>query len=124
LALAVSRGARRRAQPSNSNANLCVENWRFSEEWRVIELIEKDHGGYEVRKSPYGKVCIWYPDHFVLECECGGLLLCNGSASLCQCGADHSDLVRDLFDNQTSVGNYPWYEDSSLVPEEGPFSLG
>jgi hypothetical protein len=90
----------------------------------VIELIEKDHGGYEVRKLPYGKVCIWYPDHFVLECECGGLLLCTGSASLCRCGADHRDLVRDLFDNQTSAWSYPWYEGRSLLPEEGPFSLG
>jgi hypothetical protein len=92
--------------------------------WRVIELIEKDHGGYEVRKLPYGEVCIWYPDHFVLECECGGLLLYPSSASLCRCGTDHSDLVRDLFDNQTGAGSYPWYEGRSLLPEEGPFSLG
>jgi hypothetical protein len=90
----------------------------------VIELIEKDREGYEVRKLPYGKVCVWYPDHFVLECECGGLLLCTGSASLCRCGADHNDLVRDLLDNQTGAGSYLWYEGRLPVPEEGPFSFG
>ena len=89
----------------------------------MIELIEKDHESYEVRKLPYGEVCVWYPDHFVLECECGGLLLCADSTALCRCGADHTDLVRDLLDNQTSAGSYPWYEDRSLLPEEGPFSL-
>lgn len=90
----------------------------------MIELIEKDHGGYEVRKLPYGEVCVWYPDHFVLECECGGLLLCSGSASLCRCGADHSDLVRGLFDNRIGAGGYLRNEGRSLLPEEGPFSLG
>jgi hypothetical protein len=49
----------------------------------VIELIGKDREGYEVRKLPYGKVCTWYPDYFVLECECGGLLLCADSTALC-----------------------------------------
>ena len=90
----------------------------------MIEPIEKYSGGYEVRKMPYGEVCVWYPDHFVLECECGGLLLCADSASLCRCGADHSDLVRSLLGNQTGAGSYPWYEDRSLLPEEDPFSLG
>lgn len=89
----------------------------------MIELIEKDRVGYEVRKLPYGEVCVWYPDHFVLECECGGLLLCAGSASLCRCGADHRDLVRGLFDSRIDAGGY-LYEGRSLLPEEGPFSLG
>jgi hypothetical protein len=92
--------------------------------WRMIELIEKDHGGYEVRKLPYGKVCIWYPDHFVLECECGGLLLCTGSASLCRCGADHGALVRVLIDNRIGAGGYLRNEDRKLLPEESPASLG
>jgi hypothetical protein len=90
----------------------------------VIQLIEKDREGYEVRKLPYGKLCIWYPDHFVLECECGGLLLCADANALCQCGADHTDLVRDLLDNQTGVGSYPWYGERTPVPEDGPFSFG
>ena len=62
----------------------------------MIEISEKDSGGYEVRKLPYGKVCTWYPDHSVLECECGGLLFCTGSAPVCRCGAEHTALVRDL----------------------------
>ena len=90
----------------------------------MIGLTEKDHGGYEVRELPYGKICVWYPDHFVLECECGGLLLCAGPASLCRCGADHSDLVWGLLDNRPGAESYPWYEDHSLLPEEGSFSLG
>lgn len=90
----------------------------------MIELIEKDRECYEVRKLPYGKVCIWHPDHFVLECECGGLLLCGDSTALCRCGADHSDLVRDLLDNRTSGGIYQWYEDRPPVPEDGTFSFG
>ena len=88
----------------------------------MIELIEKDRGGYEVRKLPYGEVCVWYPDHFVIECECGGLLLCAGSDSLCRCGADHGDLVRSLFDNRIGAGGY-LNEGRSLLPEEGPISL-
>ncbi len=90
----------------------------------MIELIEKDREGYEVRKLPYGEYCIWYPDHFVLECECGGLLLCADSTALCRCGADHSNLVRSLFDDQIGAWNYPWYQERPLLPEEGAFSLG
>ena len=90
----------------------------------MIELIGKDREGYEVRKLPYGKVCTWYPDYFVLECECGGLLLCADSTALCRCGANHTDLVRDLLDNQTDAGSYPWYKDRLPVPENVPFSFG
>jgi len=87
----------------------------------VIQLIEKDREGYEVRKLPYGKVCIWYPRHFVLECACGGLLLCADSTALCRCGADHTELARNLLDNQTDAGSHPWYEDCTPVPKSGPF---
>lgn len=90
----------------------------------MIELIEKDREGYDVRKLPYGKFCIWYPNYFVLECECGGLLLGADSTALCRCGADHIDLVQDLLDNQTDAGTYPWYKDRRLLPENGPFSFG
>jgi len=88
----------------------------------MIELIERDRGGYEVRKLPYGEVCVWYPDHFVLECECGGLLLCAGSTSLCRCSADHSDLVRGLLDNRIGAGGDPWNE--SRYPSENSPSSG
>jgi hypothetical protein len=87
----------------------------------VIELIARDHGGYEVRELPYGKVCVWYPDHFVLECECGGLLLCADPASHCRCGASHSALIRDLFDNRIGAGDYPWNE-SRYLSENSPSS--
>lgn len=87
----------------------------------MLQLIEKDRAGYEVRKLPYGKVCTWYPNHFVLECECGGLLLCADSTALCRCGADHTDLAWDLLNDQTGGGSYTWYEDRTPVPEDGPF---
>ncbi len=90
----------------------------------MIQLIEKDREGYEVRKLPYGNVCIWYPDHFVLECECGRLLPCADSTALCPCGADHTDLVWDLLDNQTGAGSYTWYGDRRPAPEDDPFSFG
>jgi hypothetical protein len=90
----------------------------------LVQLIEKDREGYEVRKLPYGKFCIWYPDHFVLECECGGLLLCADSTAVCRCGVDHTDLARDLLDNQTEAGSYPVYGNRRPVPADGPFSLG
>jgi hypothetical protein len=90
----------------------------------LVQLIEKDREGYGVRKLPYGKFCIWYPDHFVLECECGGLLLCADSTAVCRCGVDHTDLARDLLDNQTEAGSYPVYGSRTPVPADGPFSLG
>ena len=90
----------------------------------MIELIGKDREGYEVRKLPYGKVCTWYPDYFVLECECGGLLLCADSTALCQCGADHTALAQDLLDSQTDTGSYTWFGDCSPFSEGGPFSFG
>jgi hypothetical protein len=84
----------------------------------MTQLIEKDREGYEVRKLPYGNVCIWYPDHFVLECECGGLLLCADSTALCRCGADHTDLAWDLLDNQTGAGSDTWYEDRRPIQDD------
>ena len=90
----------------------------------MIQLIEKDREGYEVRKLPYGNVCIWYPDHFVLECECGRLLPCADSTAFCPCGADHTDLVWDLLDNQTGAGSHTWYGDRRPAPEDDPFSFG
>lgn len=83
----------------------------------MIEISEKVSGGYEVRKLPYGKVCTWYPDHSVLECECGGLLFCAGSAPICRCGADHTALVRDLSGSIPTQGA-SWRGDLFLPPEE------
>ena len=84
----------------------------------MIEMSEKSRGCHEVRWLPYGKACVWYPQHSVLECECGGLLLCGGSAPVCRCGTDYTGLVEELVTGVIDVGCSLWHRDLSLLPEE------
>ena len=89
----------------------------------MIEVSGRNHGSYEVRELPYGKTCTWYPDHFVLECECGGLLFRTNSASVCWCGADHTELLEELEDTQTGEASSSWHS-AAARPEGTLLSIG
>lgn len=59
---------------------------------RVIERIE---GCYETQEAPFGKVYVWRPGRFVVECGCGERLTLVGSMTTCNCGADLVATLRE-----------------------------
>lgn len=52
-------------------------------------------GHYEVQKTSYGEDYVWCPESVVVECDCGERLALTASETVCGCGADHGDLVRE-----------------------------
>jgi hypothetical protein len=58
----------------------------------VSEWIE---GHYEVEQTSYGQAYVWRPEQIVVECECGERPVLNASETICSCGVDHADLVRE-----------------------------
>lgn len=59
---------------------------------RVTERIE---GCYETQETPFGKVYVWRPGRFVVECSCGERLTLVGSMTACGCGADLAATLRE-----------------------------
>jgi hypothetical protein len=76
----------------------------------VIECIE---GHYEVEETSYGQAYIWYPEHIVVECDCGQRLVLSASETVCSCGADHAALVRETLASQKASDRapHPWDAD-------------
>jgi hypothetical protein len=73
----------------------------------VVECIE---GHYEVEETSYGRTYVWRPEHVVVECDCGERLVMRASETVCSCGADHADLVREELASRkpSDEAPHPW----------------
>lgn len=57
-------------------------------------------GRYEVQDVEFGKVYKWRPEGVVVECDCGRRPTLTGSITVCACGVDHGDVVREYLDRR------------------------
>ena len=73
----------------------------------VIECIE---GHYEVEETSYGYAYVWRPQHVVVECDCGEMLVLSASETVCRCGTNHTALVREELASRkvSEEAPHPW----------------
>ena len=75
-------------------------------------------GHYEVKEAPFSRTYEWHPPHVTLECDCGEELTLSGTspASICQCGNDHSAVIRDIQEREGRLRDEevarPWQHDA------------
>jgi hypothetical protein len=76
----------------------------------MTTIVEYTEGHYEVHKTSYGDDYVWCPVCVVVECDCGERPVLSASETVCSCGADHVDLVREeLASRKASDGiSHPW----------------
>lgn len=61
----------------------------------MTTVLRHTRGHYEVRELPYAKDFDWCPECVVLVCDCGRRLTLTSSETTCECGTDHTSLVRE-----------------------------
>jgi hypothetical protein len=103
----------------------------------MTRITERLEGHYEVHEAPFSRSYEWHPASVTLVCDCGEELTLTSSASIdstCQCGADHSAIIKDLHEREAQLGHavtHPWrYEredqaaqhlrDEAAYPEGSP----
>ncbi|MDX6379817.1 MAG: hypothetical protein QOI57_841 [Rubrobacteraceae bacterium] len=76
----------------------------------MATVIERSGGRYEVQDVEFGQVYKWCPECVVVECDCGEVTILIPSVPTCQCGADHTALVRgELVARQSGdKALHPW----------------
>ena len=100
---------------------------------RVTVRIE---GHYEVAEAPFSRSYKWHAASVSLVCDCGEELTLTGAstAPTCQCGADHSSLIKDIQERDAQLADavtHPWHyegdkpaeqhlRDEAAYPEESP----
>lgn len=60
-----------------------------------MTTLELTEGHYEVHEAPYGKIYAWQPGYVTVECECGEKLSFTSFKATCNCGRDHTGVVRE-----------------------------
>jgi len=74
-----------------------------------VEIIERVAGHYEAQDVEFGRVYRWCPKCVVIECDCGERRIFTGSSTVCECGIDHTNEIREeLFAR--------WLGDEALHP--------
>jgi hypothetical protein len=70
-------------------------------------MIECTEGHYEVQKVSYGEAYVWCPEHVLVECDCGEKLALIISEAVCECGIDHTSLVKQQLASQRAADAAP-----------------
>ena len=60
-----------------------------------MEVIERVAGHYEAQDVEFGRVYRWCPECVVVECDCGERQVFDCSSTVCECGMDHVDYIRE-----------------------------
>ncbi len=60
-----------------------------------MELIERVAGHYEAQDVEFGRVHRWCPECVVIKCDCGERQIFDCSSTVCECGRDHADDIRE-----------------------------
>jgi hypothetical protein len=60
-----------------------------------VEVIERVAGHYEAQDVEFGRVYRWCPECAVIECACGERQIFDCSSTVCECGMDHADDIRE-----------------------------
>jgi hypothetical protein len=88
----------------------------------MVTVIERTEGRYDVQEVEFGRVYKWRPERVLVECGCGRTLTLTNSETSCDCGADHSAVVREEL-SAKRFGNespHPWrylhYSEDTGIP--------
>ncbi len=89
----------------------------------MTKIIVRVEGHYEVSETPFGRTYEWHPAYVTLECDCGEKLTLTGESSVtaCQCGADHSAVIRDIQAREGRLrheATHPWQHDTQEQAEQ------
>lgn len=76
----------------------------------MAQVIMSTPGRYEVQEiGEFGRVYKWHPEHVVLECGCGERPSLTGLRTACECGAEHTGVVREwLVARRREETAHPW----------------
>lgn len=77
----------------------------------MTTVVERIEGHYEVNEVPYGRDYSWYPECVVVECVCGKRVSLTATETICQCGADHTVLVKEELKSRPPSEEGPCPED-------------
>jgi len=72
----------------------------------MTTVIEYTEGYYEVQETSYGEAYVWCPERVVVRCDCGERPVLSASHTICDCGADHTALIRKVLASQRAP--HPW----------------
>lgn len=89
----------------------------------MTRITVRVEGHYEVRQDPFARAYEWHPAHVILECDCGEKLTLTGKSTeaTCRCGADHSEIVRDIQEREGRLrheATHPWRHDARAQAEQ------
>ena len=88
----------------------------------MTRLIERYEAHYEMHEVPFGRIYHWYPT-YIIECDCGEKLRFDTISTItaCQCGAEHSDVIRDIQEQEGRLRDqvtHPWLYDTQQQAEQ------
>ena len=83
----------------------------------MTKITVRIEGHYEVHEAPFSRTYEWHPAYVTLECDCGEGLTLSGTSpvSVCRCGADHSEIIRDIRERESRLrheATHPWHHDA------------
>ena len=83
----------------------------------MTKITVRAEGHYEVHEAPFSRTYEWHPAYVTLECYCGEGLTLSGTSpvSVCRCGTDHSEIIRDIRERESLLPHetaHPWQHDA------------
>ena len=83
----------------------------------MTRIIENIKAHYETHEVPFGRVYDWYPEHIIVECDCGErfTFTATSATTTCRCGTDHSGVVREIQGHEGRLPDesiHPWHHDA------------
>lgn len=83
---------------------------------QTVQILAYVEAHYETQEVPHGKVYVWWPECFLVECKCSKELIFTSSSSPCLCGADYAAVNQELAEMSKEgpknvEANTPWREE-------------
>ena len=84
----------------------------------MVQILERVEAHYENREMPFGKVYVWNPATFALECDCGEkvtLSVASTTSTCGRCGAELGAFVYEIGERQGRLPDmltHPWFYDA------------
>jgi hypothetical protein len=80
-----------------------------------MRVITREREHHEVHQVSYGKVYSWRPERVFFECDCGRALVSENFVTVCACGADYTNVLREPEERRTE---HPWHEEYDVWRRE------
>ncbi len=89
----------------------------------TTKITVRIEGHYEIHEAPFSRSYEWHPASVTLVCGCGEKSTLTGQSTRvrCRCGADHSDIVRDIREREARLrdeATRPWRYEADEQAEQ------